>query len=1604
MANIMEREGIFMKKNAQRKIAFLMALLMVLSLMPVNLFGFGAVSVYAASGKDKTWSFMGVAEADAVLIQGTTGELDGLLVDATVSSAKFNKRAGNWAQFNTGTIIKVPVEGDCDVVVTGYDNAYTVAGTAATDKVTTYSYTGEAGYVELTATADTYLGSIKTVYAEDESSEAATEEVSTEASPEEETTEAATEKATEDTTTESSAEETTTEKATKEVTTEKATEVTTTEGATEKVTEEVTTQAPTQETTTEAPTQAPTQAPTESAVNPLPTVVKTAAIEAEGGSYSVENGTFTVTGAGSKFDKDSGKDSLYYVYFDVKEGTQSITAKVTPTKTAASGAMGIMARNGLEQQDMAAALYYDLGKNQVRIGRHGGAGSIAGVTPTDAFYVKLEFSNGAVYYTVAKDADFTDIIKNRSGMGSVGLDVRNIGFFATDGNVLTVSDIEIIANYKEDGSDEAVKKIVYSSVYGELIPQYAKSIVEYSSEFTFTQSVNGNELNLVSKKGGTTKGYIRSDKTTDYLLFPQTTENWSVKADVVINSIDSGTDKQGIAVGQFAKTDKRIYADIFQANKNKAMQHNFVSDNGGENGGNPKASSIDISGGATYTMQYTKYAANEANPDGYAVMTAYSAAGDDLAKGADYPFSLSNCASSLRAGQPVHYGLAISAADATVTNIKVTNEEGYIIYDQNDYYIAVGVAPVVGTVTGSVSEDRKSINVTWDNAEEGVGNVQYIVMVSKDGGEYALAGNSKINEFTYKPKEDGVYTFKVYGKSGESVSLDAAKTSNEVVYKAPIDDITVTATGSKDNVTVEFTLAEGATAYDVYRKVTSDGKAELIATINASDIEADAKTGKYVDVPEEEVPVYYSVTAKNDNNTSNPAEYMQALRSAGHTYAYAVGKEADKLTITAKTNDTVFDGKFSVTGSYAVDGSYVVNVNGKEGKAVEYKAGEAAVIEGTLENGRNDVEVIFTNASGVKSRTVFNFVNAPKYDILVDAAFTGTDGTETDGVPTYSTIKAALAAIASDNAKQVTVFVKNGTYNERVTVTAPNVSILGEDSEKTKIAYSAAIAEGTATSMWDRNAMYVDSTADGFTLENIWVENSYNYTNGNDQQADAIAIVADNVVVINAKLIGYQDTLLIDSRVKDSTGGYEVTNQYFYKCYITGNVDFIYGSGSAAFEDCDVVGRYTSYKADGCFTAARTYNYTQYGLIFNNCRFYGEEGIAAGAYRLARPWGADASTVFLNCYMDETVTGVGYGDMSGNLYKNARFAEYMSSGAGFAVNNDRPLLSKEQAAAYATEKVLGADFDYKKVMDSLYTGEAPVPSDTYVGNVNTELQKFTYDKETGYLSGQIVVVEWIDGVSTVPTVKPVMTFDSVDGTESIEVFVTPTGTNTYYFDRLIAGLTEGQEYVFHVTSGDSKNVSEYRTVPVYTGTSSIGSEGFLGNIGTTQSIKFKTAEDGTLVLYGGAAEIENAYTGDVNSSLLNVNCVTSETGNFVSGNIVVTEWVNGVSVVPETAPAMSFESVDGSEKLGVYIASIDGTNTYYFDRNLSEDMDTSKEYIFRISLTEENNISARKSMVVTTNYMDKKSGILWTTDTQLICYKTVVADGDNQLRVYALNK
>lgn len=287
----------------------------------------------------------------------------------------------------------------------------------------------------------------------------------------------------------------------------------------------------------------------------------------------------------------------------------------------------------------------------------------------------------------------------------------------------------------------------------------------------------------------------------------------------------------------------------------------------------------------------------------------------------------------------------------------------------------------------------------------------------------------------------------------------------------------------------------------------------------------------------------------------------------------------------------------------------------------------------------------------------------------------------------------------------------------------------------------------------------------------------------------------------------------------------------------------------------------------------------------------------------------------------------------------------------------------------------------------------------YVGNINSELISFDLKQaENGayYLTGQIVVVEWIDGKSTVPREAPVMTFKSTDGKESIEVFVTPTGTNTYYFDRFIEGFSAGREYVFEIASGDGRNVSPNRSMNVSLATSpKMVRIKNLGKIGK-QKLSYYMASNGELRLYRRT----EPYVGNINSQLMKTALVTGPNGNYVSGEIVVVEWEDGISTVPFETPVMYFKSTDGKESLPVWVTPT-GTNTYYFDRSLG-DLDTSKEYVFTIESGDNLNVSRYRSMTVTTTDMPSKEGTLWESPKQYVRYRTDSNTG--QLRIYGINK
>ena len=150
--------------------------------MKKNLLRFGLLSLllvfaFIAKAQDVTaiWDFQhNVPEGinAATNFQGKVGDItstvDGILLHVDATNGKLKGRDTD-AQFNTGTILQVPVKSAKDIVtVTSYPghHNYTIGGVAATEDATDHKATTAEvakGYVEVVATGGCYLYNVKVV-------------------------------------------------------------------------------------------------------------------------------------------------------------------------------------------------------------------------------------------------------------------------------------------------------------------------------------------------------------------------------------------------------------------------------------------------------------------------------------------------------------------------------------------------------------------------------------------------------------------------------------------------------------------------------------------------------------------------------------------------------------------------------------------------------------------------------------------------------------------------------------------------------------------------------------------------------------------------------------------------------------------------------------------------------------------------------------------------------------------------------------------------------------------------------------------------------------------------------------------------------------------------------------------------------------------------------------------------------------------------------------------------------------------------------------------------------------------------------------------------
>ncbi|MEU6431844.1 pectinesterase family protein [Microbispora sp. NPDC046973] len=292
----------------------------------------------------------------------------------------------------------------------------------------------------------------------------------------------------------------------------------------------------------------------------------------------------------------------------------------------------------------------------------------------------------------------------------------------------------------------------------------------------------------------------------------------------------------------------------------------------------------------------------------------------------------------------------------------------------------------------------------------------------------------------------------------------------------------------------------------------------------------------------------------------------------------------------------------------------------------------------------------------------------------------GTQATATvaaDGTGRYRTVQAAVDAVPANNGSRVVITIKPGTYREIVTIPAdkPYITLQGLGSSARDVVIVNNHSAGTYGTFNSATAFVNGHDA---ALTNLTVSNDYE-ENGSTtgQQAVALNLNADRAVLSNVRLLGDQDTFLVNASAR----------AYMTGSYVEGTVDFIFGDGTIVINDCDI---YEKRSTGGPITAARTDAGKTYGFLIYRSRI---SGATADTTQLGRPWGPNAQVLYRESTLGSTMkTSQPWTDMSGNSWKNARFFEYRNTGAGATVNSNRPQMSDSQAANYTPQRYLaGSD-------------------------------------------------------------------------------------------------------------------------------------------------------------------------------------------------------------------------------------------------------------------------------------------------------------------------
>ena len=246
-----------------------------------------------------------------------------------------------------------------------------------------------------------------------------------------------------------------------------------------------------------------------------------------------------------------------------------------------------------------------------------------------------------------------------------------------------------------------------------------------------------------------------------------------------------------------------------------------------------------------------------------------------------------------------------------------------------------------------------------------------------------------------------------------------------------------------------------------------------------------------------------------------------------------------------------------------------------------------------------------------------------------------------------------------DEAEPGTVIrLSPGVYRQKTVIRTPGLTLVGSGAGKTRIVYDdyARKRDGQGFEYITFRTYTLAVCADGVHIQDLSVINDAGRPEEKGQQV-ALSVLGTGFSMGNCTLTSTQDTLFLGPLPPDLIERYEgfladelrrggEMTQHFQNCSIEGTVDFIFGCGSALFENCRI--RSLADARNIGFVAAPAHSAEQHeGFRFLNCDLTAAEGVAPGSIYLARPWRDYGLARFEDCSFGSHIAAPGFANWNG---------------------------------------------------------------------------------------------------------------------------------------------------------------------------------------------------------------------------------------------------------------------------------------------------------------------------------------------------------------------